>query len=1002
MNIVYLSSEDMIGRRFNGYDLASYYNRLGHQARLYVWRRQSQEPWVRQLYASENQKLRDLVRKPGLIMDSLLGLPGLGYPPMLFGRRDFAQADVIHLQLVGDYFFNWLELIPITQRKPTILTLHDRSFFTSHCVHPPRECEQWKAACVDCQHRERFFPLTRKTERLIWHLKKRIYARCDLELVVASGWMLRQVQASPLLGLFKTHLVPFGVDLNIFRPPDDREALRRELGIDAGSKVVFLRAMDTEYKNFDVIYRALEALEPSGPVCLLSVSNEGYLDGLKQKYQIIDRGFITSQGEMAKLFGAADIFIMPSFCESFGMMAVEAMACGVPSIVTQGTALEEVAFAPRASVVVPNRDVAALVAAIQDLLQNDNWRKQLGAEARKLAVQHYDFGQHAQRLLRVYQEGIAARKGTRASNMNHGNLPASAPEKPPLVSIIMPVYNGSDYLGEAIDSALAQTYKNFEVIVVNDGSDDQGATDRICAGYGEAIRYYRKENGGVSSALNLGIRQARGEYIAWLSHDDLFFPEKLQAQVEELHQLSDKKVVLYSDYELINKRGAPMGQVRMGPIVYQKPYYSLLRGALNGCTILVPRGLFDEIGFFDESLPSTQDYHLWYRALGKYRFHHMPQILVKTRQHDKQGSKVMPKHQLDSERLWIWMIRKTPEAVKIELEGNLIAFYSRMADFLERSGFTHAKDYCARKANRLIAQQIKVSVIIPFYDRVELVLRAMASILMQTHQNFEVWLVDDGSREDVSRIQNICRSDSRLHYIRQSHQGVSAARNQGLDAATGEFVAFLDSDDSWVRDKLSIQLSEMLRHNWSCSFHSYFRVKGGHSEVRRYRRKRSAVDSLVIATPTVMISKKLITKEFRFSTEFWPGEDVILWIKAAQANTWHLIEQPLAMVHVSDQSTSSDPNKQLAGVRNIFQYVCSMPESEDNLCLQYELAKSMQYLLRRQLMRFKGGTPDNSFGHVNRHQGLQYFMNQPIVNLLYTKLPVGIRRRVKSALGVWP
>ena len=81
----------------------------------------------------------------------------------------------------------------------------------------------------------------------------------------------------------------------------------------------------------------------------------------------------------------------------------------------------------------------------------------------------------------------------------------------PKVSIVIPVYNGANYLSEAIDSALAQTYSNIEILVVNDGSNDEGATERIAKSYGEKIRYFAKENGGVSSALNLGIREMHGE-----------------------------------------------------------------------------------------------------------------------------------------------------------------------------------------------------------------------------------------------------------------------------------------------------------------------------------------------------------------------------------------------------------------------------------------------------------------------------------------------------------
>ena len=101
----------------------------------------------------------------------------------------------------------------------------------------------------------------------------------------------------------------------------------------------------------------------------------------------------------------------------------------------------------------------------------------------------------------------------------------------PKVSIIIPVYNGAEFMREAIDSALAQTYPHIEVIVVNDGSRDDGATREIALSYGDRIRYFEKENGGVSSALNLGIRNMTGDYFSWLSHDDAYLPDNVQASV---------------------------------------------------------------------------------------------------------------------------------------------------------------------------------------------------------------------------------------------------------------------------------------------------------------------------------------------------------------------------------------------------------------------------------------------------------------------------------------
>ena len=114
----------------------------------------------------------------------------------------------------------------------------------------------------------------------------------------------------------------------------------------------------------------------------------------------------------------------------------------------------------------------------------------------------------------------------------------------PLVSIVIPVYNGADYMREAIDSALSQTYPHIEVLVVNDGSTDSGATAAVARSYGDKIRYFEKKNGGVSSALNYGIRNMQGSYFSWLSHDDVYEKTKLRSSKKRIiiHRNSKGKV----------------------------------------------------------------------------------------------------------------------------------------------------------------------------------------------------------------------------------------------------------------------------------------------------------------------------------------------------------------------------------------------------------------------------------------------------------------------------
>ena len=188
----------------------------------------------------------------------------------------------------------------------------------------------------------------------------------------------------------------------------------------------------------------------------------------------------------------------------------------------------------------------------------------------------------------------------------------------PLVSIIIPVYNGGDYLREAIDSALAQTYAPIEVLVVNDGSNDGGQTARIAAEYGDAIRYFEKENGGVSSALNCGIRNMRGVYFSWLSHDDVYESRKVEAQIAALPEGAEKTLV-YCNFSTIDQNSAPMPDTKAAcrPQRDMSPrealHQGLRHGSLNGCGFLIPREAFDECGGFDEHLRYAQDSLMWYR-----------------------------------------------------------------------------------------------------------------------------------------------------------------------------------------------------------------------------------------------------------------------------------------------------------------------------------------------------------------------------------------------------
>lgn len=229
-------------------------------------------------------------------------------------------------------------------------------------------------------------------------------------------------------------------------------------------------------------------------------------------------------------------------------------------------------------------------------------------------------------------------------------------ESNPKVSIIIPVYNGAIYMREAIDSALAQTYENVEVIVVNDGSSDDGKTDKVARSYGDRIRYFNKENGGVASALNLGIREMQGEYFSWLSHDDVYYPKKIEAEVNYLNG-SPPGTIVYCNFELIDATSKVFATDCCGSAPPEDFLYNLItKGHVNGCTMMIPKRCFDEIGVFDESLPTTQDYALWFLFAQTYHFVQLSQVLVQSRVHAGQGSNVIPTHWQAVNDLHRWFI----------------------------------------------------------------------------------------------------------------------------------------------------------------------------------------------------------------------------------------------------------------------------------------------------------------------------------------------------------
>lgn len=266
-------------------------------------------------------------------------------------------------------------------------------------------------------------------------------------------------------------------------------------------------------------------------------------------------------------------------------------------------------------------------------------------------------------------------------------------ERLPKVSIVIPVYNGGNFLGGAIDSALAQTYKNTEILVVNDGSNDDGRTEQVALNYGQKIRYISKDNGGVASALNKAITVMSGEYFSWLSHDDLYYNEKIECQISALKRIRQEKSIIYSDYSEFFNNPLNTHPVRMKSVPSEQfRAWITVENTLHGCTILIPRLAFDECGVFMEDLVTTQDYDLWFRLAEKYRFVHIAKVLVKARIHSAQGSMKNAEIALkEGDKLLTGFVKKLTEDEVVRFTNLPLAQgYEKISTSMWRRGFKEA------------------------------------------------------------------------------------------------------------------------------------------------------------------------------------------------------------------------------------------------------------------------------------------------------------------------
>ena len=385
-----------------------------------------------------------------------------------------------------------------------------------------------------------------------------------------------------------------------------------------------------------------------------------------------------------------------------------------------------------------------------------------------------------------------------------------------LISIIVPIYNTEKYLHQCLDSILNQTYTNFEVLLVNDGSTDSSGI--ICQEYVEndsRFRYFEKNNGGVASARNLGLERSGGAYITFIDSDDWVEPNYLDVLYTALKE-NDTDVAIstykrfaqdgvfylrsYSreDDEFLNigtrSRDSFLEILpRLGELDHS--FYSI-------SSKLIKRKIIGNL-LFDEQISYAEDLNFFFHLyLGVESVVYVRDYTYVYRTHDASTSQNINElkvlHELEIFKRMFQQIDRMglPTFQYFRRLKNLVA--SRISGFPTSKAIREYESFVSEVRERVTYQQPLISLIVPIYNVENYLRMCLDSIANQTYSNIEVLLVNDGSPDGSGVIcQEFVAKDSRFRYIEKANGGLSDARNVGIARAQGEFLSFVDSDD-WI------------------------------------------------------------------------------------------------------------------------------------------------------------------------------------------------------------
>ena len=358
-----------------------------------------------------------------------------------------------------------------------------------------------------------------------------------------------------------------------------------------------------------------------------------------------------------------------------------------------------------------------------------------------------------------------------------------------LVSVILPVYNGGSLLAEAIESVLKQDYRPIEIILVDDGSTDP--TAQIAARVSDQVRYFYQPNSGPAAARNLGIRKAKGEFIAFIDADDLWPGGKLRAQMRCFEAFPSVEIV----QGLISRIKLP-NQVKIRSIGVEIDFPFIYT---NLGSMVIRRSVFEKIGYFEENLPFHEDTDFWLRAREAGLL-----ILVQRKLaliYRIHGHNMTTGEDIKTTGL-LNIMRRSIARRKAAGQVKDIGRLSFIPDLLENDQPRYGREQKAPAAWPL------VSIILYTNGNPLRISQAFESILNQDYHPAELIIVGAA----LGQVQGLNTGAYERVIFEGGHADLASNLNKAINRSKGEMLAFLDSEGIWAPGKLKNQVAYLLEH----------------------------------------------------------------------------------------------------------------------------------------------------------------------------------------------